>query len=165
MKSFESSSLHRDLEWVRRISGLVRKKILDSNPDYEKKLERFSKEELEDLDKLLGVAEQILLKYQHKKEAYVILKEFSDLLKDWTGALSEINEEVQMMLISAQTSVSELKTAQSDVSTNFSFEKAKKQNQNPSTTNEGTINLTKSATGVYTQEYQQNNPVQFEQVV
>jgi hypothetical protein len=164
MKSFESSSLHRDLERVRRISGLVRKKILDSNPDYEKKLERFSKEELEDLDKLLGVAEQILLKYQHKKEAYVILKEFSDLLKDWTGALSEINEEVQMMLISAQTSVSELKTAQSDVSTNFSFEKAKKQNQN-SDAKQGTINLTKSATGVYTQEYQQNNPVQFEQVV
>lgn len=156
MKSFESAGLEKDLKRVRQFSGLVKKKILESNPNYEGKLQNLTKEELEDLDKILGIAEQILLKYQHKKEAYVLLKEFSDLLKNWTLSLSEINDQIQMMLISVQSSVSEIKNAQNDVSANFSIDETKKQ---------GTINLTKSATGVYPQGYQQNNQVQFEQVV
>jgi hypothetical protein len=110
------------------------------------------------------MAEQILLKHQHKKEAYVLLKEFSDLLKNWTLSLSEINDQIQIMLISVQSSVSEIKSAQNDVSTNFSIGDTKKQPQTLTPT-QGTINLTKSATGVYPQEYQQNNQVQFEQVV
>jgi hypothetical protein len=142
---------------------LVKKKILESNPNYEEKLQNLTKEELEDLDKVLGMAEQILLKHQHKKDAYVLLKEFSDLLKNWTLSLSEINDQIQIMLISVQSSVSEIKNAQNDVSTNFSIDETKKQPQ--TLTTQGTINLTKSATGVYPQEYQQNNQVQFEQVV
>jgi pantothenate kinase len=109
------------------------------------------------------MTEQILLKHQHKKEAYVLLKEFSDLLKNWTSSLSEINDQIQVMLISAQSSVSEIKNAQNDVSTNFSINNDKKQTQ--SLTRQGTINLTKSVTAVYPQEYQQNTKVQFEQVI
>jgi len=164
MKSFESAGLEKDLKRVRQFSGLVKKKILESNPNYEGKLQNLTKEELEDLDKVLGMAEQILLKHQHKKEAYVLLKEFSDLLKNWTLSLSEINDQIQIMLISVQSSVSEIKNAQNDVSTNFSLDDTKKQPQTLMPT-QGTINLTKSATGVYPQEYQQNNQVQFEQVV
>jgi hypothetical protein len=163
MKSFESDGLEKDLKRIRHISGLVKKKILDTNPDYEKRLEKLTKEELEDLDKILGMAEQILLKHQHKKDAYFLLKEFSDLLKSWTNSLSEINDQVQIMLISAQSSVSEIKNAQNDVSTNFSIDGAKKQTHLE--TKQGTINLTKSATAVYPQEYQQNHQVEFEQVV
>jgi hypothetical protein len=163
MKSFESDGLEKDLHKVRHISALVKKKILESNPDYEKKLDRLTKEEIEDLDKILGMTEQILLKHQHKKEAYVLLKEFSDLLKNWTSSLSEINDQIQVMLISAQSSVSEIKNAQNDVSTNFSINNDKKQTQ--SLTRQGTINLTKSVTAVYPQEYQQNTKVQFEQVI
>ncbi len=156
MKSFESSSLEKDLKRVRQFSGLVKKKILESNPNYEGKLGNLTKEEVEDLDKILGMAEQILLKHQHKKEAYVLLKEFSDLIKNWSMSLSEINDQIQIMLISVQSSISDIKNAQNDVSTNFSIDETKKQ---------GTINLTKSATGVYPQGYQQNNQVPFEQVV
>jgi plasmid rolling circle replication initiator protein Rep len=164
MKSFESTDLEKDLKRVRQFSGLVKKKILESNPNYEGKLQNLTKEELEDLDKILGMAEQILLKHQHKKEAYVLLKEFAGLLKNWTISLSEINDQIQMMLISVQSSVSEIKNAQNDVSTNFSIDDSKKQPQTLAS-NQGTINLTKSATGVYPQGYQQNNPVQIEQVV
>ena len=164
MKSFESSSLERDLSKVRHLSALVRKKVLGSNPDYEKKLDNLTKDEMEDLDKILGMTEQILLKHQHKKEAYLLLKEFSDLLKNWTSSLSEINDQIQVMLISVQSSISEIKDAQNDVSSNFSFDNVKKESQS-STTKQGTINLTKSATAVYPREYQQNPQVQCEQVV
>lgn len=163
MNSFESRGLEKDLQRVRRVSGLVRKKILDSNPNYEKKIEKLSKEELEDLDGILCMAEQILLKYQHKKEAHVILKEFSDLIKNWTNSLTEINDQIQTMLISVQSSVTEIKNLQNDVSANFSIDKPK--TQTPSQPTQGGINLTNSATDVYTQEYQQNASVQFEQVV
>jgi hypothetical protein len=163
MNSFESRGLEKDLERVRRVSGLVRKKILVSDPNYEKKLERLSEEELKDLNQVLCIVEQTLLKYQHKKEASIILKEFSDILKNWTNSLTEINDQIQTMLISVQSSVTEIKSVQNDVSVNFSIDKPKIQTQHQTT--QGGINLTKSTTDVYTQEYQQNAPVQFEQVI
>ncbi|MGI0004487.1 MAG: hypothetical protein ACREAX_04230 [Candidatus Nitrosotenuis sp.] len=156
MKSFESSEMEKDLGRVRSISTLVKKRILESNPKYEKKIENLTQEELEDLDKVLALTEQILLKYQHKKEAYVILKEFSDLIRNWTGSLAEINDEVQELIILAKSSVSEIKTAQNDVSANFSFDDSKK---------EGRINLTKPAIPIYTQAYQRSPEPQYEQVV
>jgi hypothetical protein len=156
MKSFEASGLERDLDKIRSISALVKKKILASNPTYERKLEMLTQDELEDLDKVLALTEQILLKYRHKKETHEILKEFSDMIRDWSGSLGEINDEVQELLILANSSVSEIKTAQSDVSANFSFDDSKK---------EGRINLTKSAIPVYTQAYQRTPEPQCEQVV
>jgi hypothetical protein len=155
MKSFVGGSFDKDLQKIRNLSSLVRKK-LESNPNYERKIQKLTPEELEDFDKLLGLAEQILLKYRHKKEAYCLLKEFADLVKDWTMSLSEINDEIQVMLICAQSSVSEIKNAQTDVSSNLSIDKPKSQ---------GTINLTNSTTGVHTQEYQQNSKIQSEQVI
>lgn len=162
MNSFESRGLEKDLKRVRRLSGLVRKKIMDSNQNYEKNLDKLTKEELEDLDKILGIAEHLLLKYQHKKEAYVLLKEFSDIIKNWTSSLSEINDQIQEMLISVESSISEIKNEQNHVSTNYSFEKTASPIINAK---DGRINLTKSATRVYTGEYQQNHKIPFEQVV
>lgn len=163
MNSFESNGLEKDLKRVRRLSGLVRKKIMGSNQNYEKNLEKLTKEELEDLDKILEIAEHVLLKHQHKKEVYVLLKEFSDIIKNWASSLSEINDQIQEMLISVESSIYEIKNEQNNVSTNLSFQKDNSQPQN--TAKQGGINLTKSATGVYTQEYQQNHQVQFKQVV
>ena len=158
MKSFESTSLERDLGKVRLISGLVRKKILESNPNYESKINKLTKEELEDFDAVLIMTEQLLIKYYNKKEAYSLLKEFADMIRNWTGSLGEVNEQIQELLISAKSSVSQIESAQSDVSTSLSFDEKPSQTQ-------GTINLTKSATGIYTQEYQGKSQVHYEQVI
>lgn len=155
--NFESTSFERDLGKVRTLSGLVRKKILESNPNYERKIDNLTQEELEDFDGILALAEQLVLKYHHKKEAYLLLKEFSDMMKNWTISIGEVNDQIQELLISAKSSVSEIESAQNDVSNNLSFGKPVQ--------NQGTINLTKSATGIYTQEYQGRSPVQYEQVV
>ena len=48
--NFENSHFERDLGKVRHISGLVRKKILETNPNYESKINHLTKEELEDFD-------------------------------------------------------------------------------------------------------------------
>ncbi len=163
MKSFEAHGMAKDLEKVRQFSNLVRKRILESDPKYEGKIANLSQEELEDLDTVLALAEQTLLKYHHKKEASVLLREFVDLIRNWSGSLVEINDEIQELIISAQSSVSEIKTAQSDVSTNFSFSD-QKQETTSQAKKDGTINLTKSAIPVYTQGYQQNHEAQCEQV-
>ncbi|HXG74871.1 MAG TPA: hypothetical protein VNK44_08665 [Candidatus Nitrosotenuis sp.] len=163
MKSFETHGLERDLDKVRQLSALVKRRILESNPKYERKIQNLTEQELVDLDYVLGLAEQIMLKYQHKKEAQTLLKEFVDLIGNWASSLHEINDEIQELLISAQSSVSEIKTAQNDVTSNFSFGETKRQPHENS--KEGTINLTKSATPVYTQEYQQKSKIQYEQVV
>lgn len=163
MKSFESSSLEKDLGKVRGISALVKKKILESNPKYEQKIAKLSREELEDFDMILDLAEQILIKYQHKKDAYAILKEFTDLIRNSTFSLGAINDQIQELIISAQSSVSEIKTAQGDVSSSLSFDDRPKQPE--ANSKDGRINLTKSATPVYTQAYQQNSPMPYEQVI
>jgi hypothetical protein len=162
MRSFESTSLEKDLGKVRGISALVRKKILESNPKYEQKIAKMSREELEDLDMILGLAEQVLIKYQHKGDAYAILKEFADLIRNSTFSLGTINDQIQELIISAQSSVSEIKTAQGDVSSSlFIDDGVKPENRSK----EGRINLTNSATPVYTPVYQQTSQVQYEQVI
>ncbi|MBM3903579.1 MAG: hypothetical protein FJ357_00325 [Thaumarchaeota archaeon] len=153
--NFESTSFERDLGKVKQLSGLVRKKILESNPNYESKINKLSKDELEDLDSILALAEQIILKHHGKKEAYALLREFVDMMKNWSVSIGEVNDQIQELLISAKSSVSEIESAKSDVSNNLSFDGQ----------NQGTINLTKFVNGVHTQEYQGKPKVTFEQVV
>lgn len=153
--NFENTQFERDLGKVRQLSGLVRKKIMDANPNYERKIDKLSKDELEDLDAILALAEQIILKHHGKKEAYVLLKEFVDMMKNWSVSIGEVNDQIQELLISAKSSVSEIENAKSDVSNNLSFD----------IKNQGTINLTKFVNGANTQEYQGKSQVQYEQVV
>lgn len=153
MRSFEAHSFERDIGKIRSVSGMVRSKILESNPKYDQKINRLSDEELEDLDAVLGLAEQLLIKHRNKSDAYRLIKEFVDMMKGWSGSLGEINDEIQELIISAQYSVSEIKTAQCDVSSSLSFDKHKKEVEISEADN-GTINLTKSAIPVYPQEYQ-----------
>lgn len=159
MKSFEITGCQKEIEKIRHLSNMVRQKILESNPNYERKIHKFSNEELEDLDFVLCLAERVLLKYQHKQEAREILKEFVELIRNWGYSLNQLSEQIQEMLICAQNSIFEIKTAQSEVSSNLSLNNSKKEQ------NEGTINLTKSATPVYTHEYQQRHKPNCEQVV
>jgi hypothetical protein len=153
--NFESTHFERDLGKVRQLSGLVRKKILDSNPNYESKINKLSKDELEDLDSILALAEQVILKHHSKKEAYDLLREFVDMMKNWSVSIGEVNDQIQELLISAKSSVTEIENAKSDVSNNLSFDGQK----------QGTINLTKFVNGVNTQEYQCRSKTTYEQVV
>ncbi|MBM3905703.1 MAG: hypothetical protein FJ354_03335 [Thaumarchaeota archaeon] len=153
--NFESTNFERDLGKVKQLSDLVRKKILESNPNYESKINKLSKDELEDLDSILALAEQIILKHHGKKEAYALLREFVDMMKNWSVSIGEVNDQIQELLISAKSSVSEIESAKSDVSNNLSFDGQ----------NQGTINLTKFVNGVHTQEYQGKSKFTFEQVV
>jgi hypothetical protein len=153
--NFESTHFERDLGKVKQLSGLVRKKILDSNPNYESKINKLSKDELEDLDSILALAEQVILKHHSKKEAYDLLREFVDMMKNWSVSIGEVNDQIQELLISAKSSVTEIENAKSDVSNNLSFDGQK----------QGTINLTKFVNGVNTQEYQCRSKTTYEQVV
>ena len=152
---FESTHFERDLGKIRLVSGLVKKKILETNPNYESKISKMTKDELEDFDSILALTEQILLKHHGKKEAYALLAEFVDMMKDWTVSIGDVNDQIQELLISAKSSVSEIETAKTEVSNNLSFGGEK----------QGTINLTKFVNDVNTQEYQGKSQLQFEQVV
>ena len=153
--NFESTHFERDLGKIRLVSGLVKKKILETNPKYESKISKMTKDELEDFDGILALAEQILLKHHGKKEAYALLAEFVDMMKDWTVSIGDVNDQIQELIISAKSSVSEIETAKTEVSNNLSFGGEK----------QGTINLTKFVNDVNTQEYQGKSQLQFEQVV
>ncbi|NDF48148.1 MAG: hypothetical protein EB158_08260, partial [Nitrosopumilaceae archaeon] len=56
--NFESTHFERDLGKIRLVSALVRKKILETNPNYESKISKMTKDELEDFDSILALTEQ-----------------------------------------------------------------------------------------------------------
>ena len=153
--NFESTQFERDLGKVRNLSGIVRKKILETNPNYQSKINKLSKDELEDLDSILVLVEQIMLKHHGKKEAYALIREFADMIKNWSVSIGEVNDQIQELIISAKSSVTEIENAKTDVSNNLSFDRQ----------TQGTINLTKFVNGVNTQEYQLKSKTNFEQVV
>ncbi|MFM7797080.1 MAG: hypothetical protein ACKO7N_09990, partial [Candidatus Nitrosotenuis sp.] len=98
---------------------------------------------------------QIMLKHHGKKEAYALMREFADMIKNWSVSIGEVNDQIQELIISAKSSVTEIENAKTDVSNNLSFDRQ----------TQGTINLTKFVNGVNTQEYQLKSKTNFEQVV
>ena len=66
----------KDIDRIRTISSKIDKKLSDvKNPDTEK-IDKFTVEELQDLDKIVGIADFMLQKYSDKKDMKSILKDF-----------------------------------------------------------------------------------------
>ena len=75
-------SFSKDLERIKSISGKLDKKISEAKPTDEDKLDKLTLEELQDLDKVVGLANFMLTKYQDKKEMHSILRGFVEIISD-----------------------------------------------------------------------------------
>lgn len=153
MISINPRNITNDLKKVRAFSSMVEKKLSISDKTQEHKIENLSFEQLQDLNQLTSVAEYILSKYENNKEVYLLLKDFVDMINNSTESMDILNDQIRELVVSAEITISKIKTIQGDVSENYSLipsndeENGKNIAIQPKTS---TNYLTKSATAVYT---------------
>jgi hypothetical protein len=153
MISINPRNITNDLKKVRVFSSIIEKKLSKSDKIQEHKIEMLSFEQLQDLNQLTSAAEYILSKYENNKEVYLLLKDFVDMIDNSTASMDILNDQIRELIVSAEMTISRIKTIQGDVSENYSLiptndvENGKKIDIQPKTS---TNYLTKSTTAVYT---------------
>jgi hypothetical protein len=153
MNSVNSPNFRKELKKIRRISSIVEKKLNQFDKKEERKIERLSYEELQDLSKLTSAADYILTKYDDNREVYLLLKDFVDMINNSSASMDLLNDRINELVISAGAAISKIKNLQGDVSENYSLipsESANQENMAIITPKSSRNNLTKSATAVYT---------------
>ena len=64
----------KDIERIRSLSSVIDKKLSEMKPSDSDKIDKLTLDELQDLDKIAGIADFMLTKYADKKEMCSILK-------------------------------------------------------------------------------------------
>ena len=157
-------SFSKDLEFVRNISEKIDRKLSQSNNSINTKIDKLSLEELQDLGKIVRIADFMLFKYEDKKETSSLLKNFVSIIRDSAESIEEIDDEVSELIMSAEDSINKLKEIHTDVSEKYDLEKSgiktiKDESENSSN------NLTKATIEINSQEYPQNSTEKNVQVI
>lgn len=153
------------MEKVQKFSILVDKKIHSLREKERKKIEKLSDTELQDLHEILRIADYILTKHEMNKDFQSILKEFVGIINNSVNSVETLDDEISELVISAESTINRIKNLQGRVSDDFNFETKRTKAKINESSKSSPLNLTNSSTGVYTQGYQQNSPVETEQVI
>ena len=146
-----------DIERIRTISSKIDKKISEVRPNDEDKIDNLTLEELQDLEKIVGIAEFMLYKYADKKEMKSILKHFTSTIADTASSLEDLDDEISELILSAEDSINKVKDMHSHISEKSDFRKRYHDGPDYNEHETSAINLTKFTTEVNTVEYQQNS--------
>ena len=146
-----------DVERIRTISSKIDKKISEVKPNDEDKIDNLSLEELQDLDKIVGIADFMLSKYADKKEMKSILKHFTSVITDTANSLDDLDDEISELILSAEDSINKVKDMHSHISDKSDFKKNYHDGPDYNEFETSAINLTNFTTEVNTVEYQQNS--------
>ena len=157
-------SFSKDLEFVRNISEKIDRKLSQSNNSINPKIDKLSLEELQDLDKIVRIADFMLFKYEDKKETSSLLKNFVSIIRDSAESIEEIDDEVSELIISAEDSINKIKEIHTNVSEKYDLEKSgiKTIKDGPESSSN---NLTKATIEINSQEYPQNSTEKNAQVI
>jgi len=154
----------KDLEFVRSISEKIDRKLSQSNNSINPKIDKLSLEELQDLSKIVRLADFMLFKYEDKKETRSLLKHFVSIIRDSAESIEEIDDEVSELIISAEDSINKIKEIHTTVSEKYDFEKSDVKTIEDDSENSSN-NLTKSTIEINSQEYPQNSTAKNAQVI
>ena len=146
-----------DVDFINTISSKIDKKLSQAKCPSDINLDKLSAEELQDLDKIVGIADFLLHKHSENKEMQSILKYFVSVISDTANSLNDLDDEVSELILSAEDSINKVKEMHTDISDRSDFKK--NFHDGPEYTAEETsaINLTKSVIEINTTGYQQNS--------
>ncbi len=146
----------KDIERIRTLSSKIDKKLSETKSS-DDKIDKLTLEELQDLDKIVGIADFMLCKYADKKEMHSILKHFTSIISDTAKPLDNLDDEISELIISAEDSINKVKEMHTHISEKSDFKK--RYHDGPDYTKHETsaINLTNFTTEINTLEYQQNS--------
>ncbi len=153
MANLNSWNIKKDLKKIRTFSNIIEKKLGQVDKKDESKIENLSYEQLQDLNQLVHAANYIITKYEDNKEVYSLLKDFVEMISNSTASMTILNDKISELVVSAEISISRIKSIQGEVSDDFSLISSNKmvtEKESYITSKSSTKNLTKSATPVYT---------------
>ena len=113
----------KDIERIRTLSSKIDKKLSEAKPSDDNKIDKLTFEELQDLNKLVGIADFMLCKYADKKEIRSILKYFVSIISDTAKSLENLDDEISELIISAEDSINKVKDMNSNISEKSDFKK------------------------------------------
>ena len=119
------------------------------------------------MNQILQLADYLLCKYERKKEAHVLLKQFVEMINNSANSMDLLNDEIAELIVSAEVSLKAIKEIHSNVSENFTLNTLSKNERNKSDikSKNGTNNFTKSTIPIYPQVYLGKSQVPSEQVI
>ena len=147
----------KDFDVIKSISSKIDKKLSEKKSTDVKKLDKLSLEELQDLQKIVGIADFMLCKYSDKKEMKSILKYFVSIISDTANSLETLDDEISELIISAEDSINRVKNMHSRISDKSEIEAKYDDGPDYNRQETSAINLTKFAIEINTLEYQQNS--------
>jgi len=147
----------KDIERIRTLSSKIDKKLSEAKPSDNDKINKLTLEELQDLNKIVGVADFMLCKYADKKEMRSILKHFVSIISDTANSLEDLDDEISELIISAEDSINKVKDMHTHISEKSDFKKRYHDGPEYNEHETSAINLTNFGTEVNTAEYQQNS--------
>ncbi len=145
----------KDIERIRSLSSKIDKKLSETKSS--DKIDKLTLEELQDLDKIVGIADFMLCKYDDKKEMRSILKHFVSIISDTANSLDNLDDEISELIISAEDSINKVKDMHVHISEKSDFKKRYRDGPDYSEAETSAINLTNFGTEINTTEYQQNS--------
>ncbi len=146
----------KDLDRIKSISSKIDKKISETKSSDDKNIEKLTLDELQDLNKIVGIADFMLVKYADKKEMRSILKYFVSVISEAAGSIENLDDEISELIMSAEDSISKVKGIHVDISEKSDFKKKYHDGPDYNEYETSAINLTNFATEINTLEYQQN---------
>jgi hypothetical protein len=146
-----------DLKRIKSISSIIDKKLSEVKPSDDLKIDKLTLEELQDLDKIVGIANFMMCKYADKKEMRSILKHFTSIIDETANSLEDLDDEVSELIISAEDSINKVKDMHSHISDKSDFKKRYLDGPDYNEHETSAINLTNFVTEINTVEYQQNS--------
>ena len=147
----------KDLGRIKTISSKIDKKLSEIKPSDDSKIDKLTLEELQDLDKIVGIADFMMCKYADKKEMRSILQNFTSIISDTADSLENLDGEVSMLIISAEDSINKVKEMHTNISDTSDFKKKYHDGPDYNEQETSSINLTNFATEINTVGYQLNS--------
>ncbi len=153
-------NISNDIERIRSLSSKIDKKLSKAKPSDDDKIDKLTLEELQDLNKIVGIADFMLCNYADKKEMRSILKHFVSIISDTANSLENLDDEISELIISAEDSINKVKDMHAHISEKSDFKKRYHDGPEYNEHETSAINLTHFGTEVNTAGYQQNSQEQ-----
>ena len=147
----------KDIEKIRSLSTVIDKKLSEMKPSDADNIDKLTLEELQDLEKIAGIADFMLTKYTDKKEMSSILKNFTSVITETSDSMGDLDDEISELILSAEDSINKVKDLHAHIDNKSDFKKKYSDGPEYNRAQTSSINLTNFATEINTVGYQQNS--------
>ena len=147
----------KDIQHIRSLSSILDKKLSEVKPSDSDKIDKLTLDELQDLEKIAGIADFMLTKYADKREMRSILKHFTSVIIETTDSMGNLDDEISELILSAEDSINKVKNLHAHIENKSNFKKKYCDGPDYNGAETSGINLTNFVTEINTVEYQQNS--------